>query len=171
MKLRVYLTAIRPILLYASETWPLTLTEEEHLRRRERDFLREILGYRLRDCISNDRLYQEVASALGPNSRFKDVAETIRQNRLKLLGHTLKREADRLTQIALYYTGEGGWRRRQGGTRMTWLEAVKKDLDSMNIRGLPQFRGSDAVQAYNKGDWLRVVQIIAYNRKVWRLCS
>ncbi|KAH7691384.1 endonuclease-reverse transcriptase, partial [Aphelenchoides avenae] len=57
MKLRVYATAIRPILLYASETWPLTQCEQERLNRAERSFIRQALGIRPADKVSNWELW------------------------------------------------------------------------------------------------------------------
>ncbi|KAH7698683.1 endonuclease-reverse transcriptase [Aphelenchoides avenae] len=166
MKLRVYMTAIPPILLYASETWPLTQSEEERLSRAERNFLRRALGIRQMDMVSNQELWRRVTAALAPK-RLMDVATTIRRNRLKLLGHHLRRGEQRLTRIAIEYTGETEWRRPPGGTRTTWSETVKRDLERLRIRELPQFRGTEAVIYWNRGEWLRVITMLAQDREAW----
>ncbi|KAK6762969.1 hypothetical protein RB195_023613 [Necator americanus] len=45
VKLRVYLSAIRPIMMYGSETWAAPSTVMERLDREERKLLRRLLGY------------------------------------------------------------------------------------------------------------------------------
>jgi hypothetical protein len=44
LKMRIYLTLIRPVVTYASETWTLTEKDEMRLRIFERQILRNILG-------------------------------------------------------------------------------------------------------------------------------
>jgi len=43
-KLQIYKTLIRPVVTYGAETWTLTATEENALRRFEREVLRKIYG-------------------------------------------------------------------------------------------------------------------------------
>ncbi|KAK6760685.1 hypothetical protein RB195_021951 [Necator americanus] len=45
VKLLVYLSAIRPIMMYGSETWPAPLTVMERFDCTERNLLRRLLGY------------------------------------------------------------------------------------------------------------------------------
>ncbi|MFH4977599.1 hypothetical protein AB6A40_004308 [Gnathostoma spinigerum] len=63
-KLRVYRTAIRPILMYGSSTWTLTKTAEGKLDAAERRFLRRIFGYKWSDKIRNTELYAEVRGTM-----------------------------------------------------------------------------------------------------------
>lgn len=160
-----YTPAIRPILLYASETWPTTAGEEEQLIRTERSFLRQILGYRPLDKVPNTALWKEVNDALSPKC-LTEAATTVRRNRLKLLGHHLRREPERLTKLALFYNGEPDWKRPPGGARITWCEAVKRDLERADIRKI--FRGTEAVNKWNSGDWLRVTAVLADDRESWQ---
>lgn len=43
-KVTVYRTVIRPVVMYGSETWTMTVPEEQLLRRWERKILRKIFG-------------------------------------------------------------------------------------------------------------------------------
>ena len=54
VKGKVYRTMVRPLLIYASETWTMKRREEEHLQRTEMRMLRWILGLTLRDKKRND---------------------------------------------------------------------------------------------------------------------
>ncbi|KAK6743716.1 hypothetical protein RB195_010798 [Necator americanus] len=60
VKLRVYLSAIRPIMMYGSETWAATSTVMERLDCRERKLLRRLLGYFWPRVCHNEDLYAEI---------------------------------------------------------------------------------------------------------------
>ncbi|KAG8240197.1 hypothetical protein J437_LFUL016694 [Ladona fulva] len=44
LKIKVYRTVVRPVVMYVSETWTMTAAEEELLKRWERKVLRKIFG-------------------------------------------------------------------------------------------------------------------------------
>ncbi|KAK6757310.1 hypothetical protein RB195_015250 [Necator americanus] len=60
VKLRVYLSAIRPIMMYGSETWAAPSTVMEKLDCTERRLLRWLLGYFWPRVCHNEDLYAEI---------------------------------------------------------------------------------------------------------------
>ncbi|KAK6757561.1 hypothetical protein RB195_015398 [Necator americanus] len=60
VKLRVYLSAIRPIIMYGSETWAAPSTVMEKLDCTERKLLRRLLGYFWPRVCHNENLYAEI---------------------------------------------------------------------------------------------------------------
>ncbi|KAK6749770.1 hypothetical protein RB195_002025 [Necator americanus] len=84
VELRVYLSAIRPIMMYGLETWAAPSTVKERLDCTERKLLRRLLGYSWPRVCPLGR-YQHLA----PPSKVAKVY------RLSSFGHILRRRADR----------------------------------------------------------------------------
>ncbi|KAH7700623.1 reverse transcriptase [Aphelenchoides avenae] len=164
MKLRVYATAIRPILLYAAETWQMTQYEQEDLDKAERRFLRKILGVRLANKIPNAEIYDRVKPVI--TCRLSDY---VAERRMRLLGHLLRRPSERLTRLALEHMPDSSWRRKRGGRKNTWPEMLKDDLRKRGFGN--RFHGTDANQAWQSNDrWLRAVTLFAEDRPTWDQC-
>ena len=53
---------VMSVVKYDSETWDLQKTEEYLLNVFQRNSLQVLLGYRLTDCISNSKLYENRSS-------------------------------------------------------------------------------------------------------------
>ncbi|KAK6764673.1 hypothetical protein RB195_024846 [Necator americanus] len=60
VKLLVYLSAIRPIMMYGSESWAAPFTVLDRLDCTERKLLRRLLGYFWHRVCHNEELYAEV---------------------------------------------------------------------------------------------------------------
>ena len=93
-KARVYDAAVRPILLYGCECWPVTQDDLDSLEVSERRWWRSALGVRLNDRVSNEEL----------GARFhhhKTLRVEIQSLRLRWLGHLLRMPANRLPSLAL----------------------------------------------------------------------
>ncbi|KAH7707860.1 hypothetical protein AAVH_24896 [Aphelenchoides avenae] len=168
MNIRVYITAIRPILSYAAGTWQLTQTEENRLRCAKLSMLRYVVGA--------SRSQNENGTWATPSNEYvrSHVNEThplqplslhVKKNRLRLLGHNLRLSDVRLTKIALGYAGDPTWMRPPGRTRRTWPEYAKQGMERMKIR--ERFRGTDVVTHRNRGDWIRVTEMLAEDRAAW----
>uniref|UniRef100_A0A914WEJ2 Reverse transcriptase domain-containing protein n=1 Tax=Plectus sambesii TaxID=2011161 RepID=A0A914WEJ2_9BILA len=117
-KLRVYLIAIRPILLYGSETWSAPSGILSQLNVAERRFMRRMLGYRWPDTYSNEQLYAKVDAIYSKirhsPSTLPPPSSVVAANRLRLLGHIFRRPPNRLSQLAVRFRGAPSWRRLPG---------------------------------------------------------
>ncbi|GFX09943.1 putative endonuclease-reverse transcriptase [Trichonephila clavipes] len=90
-KLLLYKSLVRSVLTYASETWPLTLRDEEALGIFERKILRCILGeiqvngsWRRRSNLELHKIYKQ-----------PDIVKFIKLQRLKWAGHLARMNEDR----------------------------------------------------------------------------
>uniref|UniRef100_A0A914W5X4 Uncharacterized protein n=1 Tax=Plectus sambesii TaxID=2011161 RepID=A0A914W5X4_9BILA len=173
MKLRVYLTAIRPILLYGSETWSAPFGILSQLNVAERRFLRRMLGYRWPDTCSNEQLYAKVdavySKARHSPSTLPPPSSVVAANRLRLLGHIFRRPPDRLSQSAVHFRAAPSWRRLPGsGRRLLWPKTFKNDLRQLNYN--KQFRRTPNNFVWHSDNWLSVVN--SEDRPKWSaLCD
>ncbi|KAK6735509.1 hypothetical protein RB195_018618 [Necator americanus] len=101
VKLRVYLSAIRPIMMYGSETWAAPSTVMERLDCTERKLLRRLLDYFWPRVCHNEDLYAEIdvvyrRMTRGRHQHFAPPSKMAKVNRFRFFGHILRRPADRL---------------------------------------------------------------------------
>lgn len=127
-KVTVYRTVIRPVVMYGSETWTMTVAEEELLRRWERKILRKIFGAVNEDGQWRIRRNKELEELY----RNADLVTEIKCNRLRWLGHVERMSEDRA--VKKVYRGNPGGKRCKGRPRKRWLEDVENDLRKMGVR-------------------------------------
>ncbi|KAK6750304.1 hypothetical protein RB195_002340 [Necator americanus] len=106
VKLRIYLSAIRPIMMHGSETWAAPSTVMERLDCTERKLLRRLLGYFWPSVCHNEDLYAEfdVVYRQMTRGRYQHLvppSKVAKVNRLPFFGHILRTPADRLVQRVL----------------------------------------------------------------------
>ena len=142
---RIYRTVIRSMVLYGSEAWTMTLTDELRLNTWERKILRRIYGpvcdqgeWRIRTNQEVYDLYEEPSL----------VAE-IKSWRLRWLGHLERMPENRGVKKAYQQKPEG--RRLPGRPRMRWQDDVESDLRQLNIRNWRR-------RAQDRNDWKTVVK-------------
>ena len=124
----IYRTILRPVVMYASETWVMTSRDEALLNTWETKMLRRIYGpscrnneWRIRTNQEIDSLYQE------PN-----LVTEIKRGRLRWLGHVERMPVDRAVSKVHRLKPEG--RRQRGRPRKRWLDDVEEDLRSLDVR-------------------------------------
>jgi hypothetical protein len=88
----------------------------------QRNCLRIVLGTRLTDRISNNRLYEKCGST--PLSR------AMMKERLKCLGHVVRMKEDRLPKIVLFGQPSRD-KQKAGRPPLGWEDVIKKDLKEM----------------------------------------
>ena len=127
LKLRVYKTIIRPIVIFASETWTLGINTQKMLKIWERKVLRKIYGGKKTEDGWERRTNNELAELYHePN-----IVAIVKGQRLRWFGHVMRMKEERVPKKILE-SGIGG-KRRQGRPRTRWKEDVLKDIAEANI--------------------------------------
>ena len=162
---RMYNAMIRPILLYASETWPIRVEDIRRLSVFESRCLRSICGVSWDMRISNSEVRKKV---FGNRSANRSLEQLINQNRLRWLGHVLRMGNNRLPYKCLFEPAHVMQKKHSGGQAMTWQRSMKKVS-----AGLCQV-GRCRLPGWNKEDgpnqWLDTLKDMAKNRSQWRSC-
>ena len=119
-KIHLFKTLVRPVLLYGSETWKITLKDEKQLDTFQTKCLRRILKIRWQQRIPNERV-MEVA-------RLNNISCVVRRRRWNWLGHILRREGIDDCKTALGWKPEG--KRARGRPKTTWRRTVEKERNA-----------------------------------------
>jgi hypothetical protein len=126
-KTRLYTSIIRPILTYECEVWTTTSVTQRRLRTFENKIWRRICG-----PIKDPRIGQwrrKFNQELKEELNIVRVNGFIKSQRIKWLGHVMRRNTDALTKVALNWKPEG--RRPRGRPRKRWMDIVEKDLEDL----------------------------------------
>jgi hypothetical protein len=123
-KIRIYKTIILPVVLYGSETWPLTLREEHRLRVFENRMLRRIFGPK-RDEVTGE--WRKL-----PNMELHDlysspsIIRIIKSRRMRWAGHVARMGEERNAYRLLMAKPEG--KRPLGRPRRRLVDNIRMDL-------------------------------------------
>lgn len=127
IKLKIYKTIIKPVVLYGCELWKLNQKERESLAVWERRILRGIFGgkkegeqWKRRTNTELQQLYKEAP-----------IINVIRAQRIRWLGHVSRLPDSRIPKQVL--VGGISGRRGRGRPRTQWLEMVEKDLLEIGV--------------------------------------
>ena len=112
---KIYNTYIRPVLLYASESWAPTAINILKLQRNDRSMTRWICNVKLVDRISSKSILQKLG--------LQDVKDILRYNRLRWYGHVERNTESTNAVTTLFVDG----RRSRGRPKKTWTDDIKKD--------------------------------------------
>jgi len=118
-------TCILPIVLYASECWAPTKVDVARLDAFDQWCLRCILGITSQDHITNVEVRER--------SSLPAVSETISQCRLSMLGHMSRMPPSADAYKAIHQDIPSDWRKRPGRPRQSWLAAIHRDLQKLDI--------------------------------------
>ncbi|KAJ4445602.1 hypothetical protein ANN_12284 [Periplaneta americana] len=131
LKVRMYKTAILPVVLYGCETWTLTLREEHRLRVFENKVLRKIFGAK-RDEVTGEwrKLHNAELHALYSSP---DIIRNIKSRRLRWAGHVARKGESRNAYRVLVGRPEG--KRPLGRPRRRWEDNIKVDLREVGYDG------------------------------------
>jgi hypothetical protein len=145
LKLKVYRTIVRPVVMYGSETWTSLKEDEEFLRRWERKILRQIFGA-VRDGENwRIRTNEELRSLY----KKPDIVNEIKSNRLRWLGHVVRMPEEKCPR-KVFYENPGG-RRLKGRPRKRWIDGVEENLSTLGVR---RWR----IKAANREEWSVIVR-------------
>ena len=124
VKGRVYRSCVQRVLLYGSETWPVTIEDVQRMERAERMMVRWMCGVSLKNRISSAELYGRLG--------VEEVAVVMRRGRLRWFGH-LERKSKEDWVSACRDVDVAGSKSR-GRCKKTWGECVRHDLQSLGLR-------------------------------------
>ena len=120
LKVLIYKTVVRPVLMYGNEAWPIT----EHLANKisvcEMRMLRYCLGVSLEEHRTNESIREE--------ANVTSIADLMKRRRLEWFGHVYRRE--KKDDIKRVYEMQVEGKRRRGRPKHRWADTIKKDLRS-----------------------------------------
>ena len=123
LKVRLYKTVIRPIILYGAETWTMNKKEEKILETTEMRMLRRIRGVTRTDRMRN----QDLRNELG----ISNIKDKVREKRLGWYGHVQRMEED--NQVKKIVKMEVAGKRPRGRPRARWMDRVQRDMQDLRI--------------------------------------
>lgn len=128
-KFAMYITLIRPVAIYGSESWNTTEEDLRQLGVFERKVLRTVIGplrmsegqYRIRYNHELYRIYNE-----------PDIIAVVKHRRLSWAGHVMRRGDNE--PVLMAFKGEfSDGKRSRGRQKNSWTEAVNKDSASFGL--------------------------------------
>ena len=147
IKLKIYKSNVRSVLLYAAETWRTNRKIESRLRGFEGRCLRRILRIHWEQHITN----KEISRRTG----IDNIVDEVKRRRWRWLGHVLRMAKTRHPHAALRWAPPG--KRRRGRPLGTWRRTVE---DEMKAEG----------KTWNELRWLAQDRV-GWRRLVGALCS
>ncbi|VDO63472.1 unnamed protein product, partial [Schistosoma margrebowiei] len=122
IKVRIFNTNVKAVLLYGAETWRTTTTTIKKVQVFINSCLRKILNIHWPDTISNSLLWERTNQL--------PAEEEIRKRRWKWIGHTLRKSSNCITRQALTWNPEG--KRTRGRPKNTLRRIIEADMKTMN---------------------------------------
>ena len=122
IKVRIFNTNVKAVLLYGAETWRTTTTTIKKVQVFINSCLRKILNIHWPDTISNSLLWERTNQL--------PAEEEIRKRRWKWIGHTLRKSSNCITRQALTWNPEG--KRKRGRPKNTLRRIIEADMKRMN---------------------------------------
>ena len=120
----VYNAAVRSVLLYGSQTWPLTNEDCNRLTRNDNSMVRWICSAKLADR----RPTKELQKLLG----ISTLSEVCRSNRLRWYGHLERKEPNDWPRKILDYEVTGSYPR--GRPKKRWRDNIQEDLRALRLK-------------------------------------
>lgn len=124
IKLRLYTSIILPMATYAAETWKASASITRKVNVFHQRCLRRILRIRYFDHITNEEVLRR--------SKLPSLSTIIAHRRLRLAGHVIRMEDNRIPKKALRWVPPGG-QRGKGRPRLTWRRTFLSDLKALNV--------------------------------------
>jgi hypothetical protein len=128
IKIRIYKTVIRPILIYVAQACALTNKMEKMLMTWERKILRNNYGA----TCENGHWRIKIISELESKYKSQDIFSVIKVRRLEWLGHIVRMNETRT--VKKIFEEKLGGRRGRGRPRLRWIDDVEDDLRNIGIK-------------------------------------
>lgn len=142
-KMGVYSTSVLSALLYSSETWALTKTNEKRLDSFDQRCLRKIMRVNWTMKVTNEEIRRKAGRPA--------LSQVIKNHRLRWLGHVLRMSESRIPKQLLKWRPTHG-KRRRGRPRLRWEDIIMKDIQEWDLD-----MKSAEVTAQDRSSWMRLV--------------
>ncbi|VDP49675.1 unnamed protein product [Schistosoma curassoni] len=140
IKVRIFNTNVKALLLYEAETWRTTTTTIKKVQVFINGCLRKILNIHWPDTISNSLLWERTNQL--------QAEEEIRKRRWKWIGYTLRKSSNCIRRQAITWNPEG--KRKSGRPKNTLDREIEADMKKMC------------------NNWKELERIV-WDRVVWRM--
>ncbi|KDR17276.1 hypothetical protein L798_08842 [Zootermopsis nevadensis] len=139
IKLRIFNTNVKSVLLYGCETWKVTKELMQKLQSYINRCIRFLLKIRWPENISNEKLGRIT---------HQTKIQQIKERKWKWLGHTLRKEDESISKQVLDWNPQGA--RKRGRPSITWRRSIEKE-------------------ARSQGKSLKEIKALGNNRVRWRI--
>ena len=147
-KMRIYKSAVLTIVTYGCEVWNTTQTQNRRIESFHHSCLRRILKVRWFHRVRNEDVLTR--------AHIKPIINFIAAKRMRWYGHVVRMPEGRMPGYLLEWTPKHG-RRRRGGTRTSWIDAVMTDVNTFS--GYVGVEHDEAKQlARDRKLWLQMVR-------------
>ena len=123
LKIKLYMTLIRPILLHGAECWTVRTKEEKILKKTQMRVLRRIKGVTLRDRVRSVDIRKEQG--------VSSIQEKVREIRLRWYGHMQRMEEN--NEVRAVGDMRVPRKRPRGRPRGRWMDGVRRDMQALRI--------------------------------------
>ena len=134
MAVCIALSCVRSTMLHASETWPLTKPNLQHLQRNERAMIRQICNVRPQGVVTTRS--NELAR-LG----VEDLGLILKRRRLRWYGHVERSNGAVKTAFHIQVEGKHG----PGRPKMTWKQLTERDCREWKLSAINPHDSGDLV--------------------------
>jgi len=154
VKLRIFYTNVKSVLLYASKSWKTT----NHITRRLQIFvnkcLRRIMNIKWTDTITNEELWRITHQKATDNQ--------IKRWKWNWIGHTLRKETGAIEKTILDWNPQGY--RRRGRPKRTWRRTIEDEIRSTR-RSWKEVKGI----AGDRNAWKHFMNALCStrNKRIW----
>jgi hypothetical protein len=152
LKMKIFNSSVLSVLLYASETWTITVTEIRRLETFQMYALRTILGVSRRQHLTNVLIREQCCNQAS-------IESSIRKRRLRWLGHIARMPEERHCGSVWRNPKPSTWRCGRNAPKCTWDSIISKDLNFLKL-------------VYGSANWDRnrigIIKDLASDRSQWR---
>ena len=160
LRIKMYKSLIKPILLYNSSTWGLGENDKKDLNAFHRKQLRRILNVKYPDRMKNKEVYNKTNEI--------PITLEILAGRWRLFGHTLRMNDESPAQKAMFnYFTPSMKPKFRGRPRVTLPSTLNRDLEQNIDKNSEFYRRYEISNIKNVED-LEKLKVLAKDRKEWK---
>ena len=155
LRLKLYRTLVKPVLLYNSSTWEMTQKETKDLNAFHRQQLRKLIGKKYPNKISNQNLYKRCDE--------RPISIDILTGRWRLFGHVLRRfdETPAVQTMKFYF--EESEKKFRGRPRESIVTTLNKDINRAK-----SINRDFLIPTLRREEDFKYIRSLAQDRNAWR---